>query len=153
MPKRLLEDIVVRVPRTKQRVTRREPEEGRQEPAQKEIQPDERPEEPGVSRGRPVYMLWFIALVSAACCFFAFSFWLAKAEVVAHPKTQDIVLNQNFSAGKNSVNNLSFDLMAIAGEETVNVQTSGEKDVSEKATGTVIIYNAFGSSPQTLNVE
>src|SRR3989338_7144604 len=153
MPKRLLEDIVVRVPRTKQEVVRREPEESRQESAQKEIRPSKRPEEPGVSRGRPVYMLWFIALVSATFCFFAISFWLTKAEVVANPKTQDIVLSQNFSAGKNSVNNLSFDLMAIAGEETVAVQTSGEKDVSEKATGAVMIYNTFGSSPQTLDVD
>src|SRR3989344_1559648 len=152
MPKRLLEDVV-RIPRARQKVARREPEEGKRGSAPKETLPSKKPERPGVGRGRPAYMLWFIALVSAAFCFFALSFWLTKAEITVNPKTQSIVLNENFSAGKNSTNNLSFDLVAIEGEETAIVQTLGEKDVSEKATGTVMIYNAFGSSPQTLSVD
>ncbi|KKS58064.1 MAG: hypothetical protein UV23_C0017G0011 [Candidatus Nomurabacteria bacterium GW2011_GWF1_42_40] len=73
---------------------------------------------------------------------------------MANPKTQDIILNESLSAVKNSdTNDLSFDLMVISDEENTTIQVSGEKDVSEKATGTVVIYNAFGSSSQTLNID
>ena len=106
------------------------------------------------TKGRSRRMLWFVAFVSVAFCLFALSFLFSKAEVKINPKTKDIVLNENLSANKDSdTNGLSFDLMVISGEESKNIQASGEKDVSEKATGTVVIYNTFGSSSQALNID
>lgn len=100
------------------------------------------------------YMLWFVALVSVVFCFFALSFLFSKAEVLVNPKTADIVLNENLFANKDSnANDLPFDLVVISGEESKILQASGEKDVSQKATGVVVIYNAFSTSSQPLSVD
>jgi len=106
------------------------------------------------AKSRSRYMLWLVAFISVAFCLFALSFLFSKAEVRIDPKTRDIVLNENLSANKDSgTNGLSFDLMVISGEENKNIQANGEKDVSEKATGTIVIYNAFSSSSQILNTD
>lgn len=101
------------------------------------------------------YMLWFVAFVSVLFCVFAFSFVFSKAEVKINPKVKDIVLNQNLSASEDSNDNdiLFFDLVKINEEESKNIQANGEKDVSEKATGSVLIFNTFSSSPQALNID
>ena len=106
-------------------------------------------------KNRSRYMLWFVALVSVVFLFFALSFLFGKAEVSITPKTQDIVLNnESLSAGKDSSSGaLSFDLVVINGDENKIIQANGEKDVSSKATGTVVIYNAFSSSAQALNID
>ena len=43
--------------------------------------------------------------------------------------------------------------MIISGEEEKIVQTTGIKDVSEKARGVVLIYNNFSSAPQRLDID
>jgi hypothetical protein len=106
-------------------------------------------------KNRSRYMLWFVALVSVVFLFFALSFLFGKAEVNITPKTQDVVLsNESLSAVKDSSSDaLSFDLVVINGDENKTIQANGEKDVSSNATGTVVIYNAFSSSPQALNID
>ncbi|MBI3888786.1 hypothetical protein HY311_03250 [Candidatus Nomurabacteria bacterium] len=100
------------------------------------------------------YMLWFVALVSVIFCFFAFSFLFSKAEVVVNQKTKSVVLNENLSASKDtSADTLPFDLVVIEGSESTTVQTLGEKNVSVKATGVAVIYNAFSSSSQALDID
>jgi hypothetical protein len=99
-------------------------------------------------------LLWFAAFVSAIFCFFAFSFLFSSAEVAVNPRTEDVVLNENLSASRDSNgNSLSYNLVIIPGEESGTIQATGEGDVSEKAVGSVIIYNAFNTSPQTLSID
>ena len=106
------------------------------------------------TRNRSRYMLWSVALISAVFCLFALSFLFSKAEILVNPKTEDVVLNENLSASKDSsTNGLSFDLVVISGEENATVKTSGEKDVKEMARGTIVIYNAFSFSPQAFSVD
>jgi len=101
------------------------------------------------------YLLWVVAFPSVIFCFFAISLVFAKAKIIVNPKTQDVALSENLSASKdsNSTDGLSFDLVVIPGQESEKISTTGEKDVSIKATGTVLIFNAFSSSPQNLNVD
>ncbi|MFA5778308.1 MAG: hypothetical protein WC870_02375 [Candidatus Paceibacterota bacterium] len=99
------------------------------------------------------YMLWLVAVISIIFCFFAISFLFSKVEVKVDPKTEDLVLNENLSANKDSSNDLFFNLVVIPGEESGIVPATGEKEMSLKATGTVIVYNAFSSSPQTLSID
>jgi len=106
------------------------------------------------TRNRSRYMLWSLALISVIFCLFAFSFLFSRAEVVINPKIKDIVVNENLSASKDSNNNgLFFDLVVISGEENTIVKSLGEKDVLEKATGNVVIYNTFSSSSQGLDID
>jgi hypothetical protein len=107
-----------------------------------------------LNKSRPRYFLWFIALVSAVFCFFAISLVFAKATVLVNPKTENVTLNENLSATKDSdASGLSFDLVVIPGEETETVPATGEKNVSTSATGTVVIFNSYSTSPQTLSVD
>jgi hypothetical protein len=99
------------------------------------------------------YLLWFVALFSMVFCFFAISLLFAKAKIVITPKINDVVLNENLVATKDSsAGGLSFDLVVIPGEDSKNITVSGEKSVSINATGTVVIFNGYSSSPQTLSV-
>jgi hypothetical protein len=100
------------------------------------------------------YMLWFVALASVIFCFFAISFLFAKAEVSVNPKIQNVVLNENLSASKDSNSDgLAFNLVVIPGQEDKTIQATGQKYVKIPATGTVVIYNAFSSTPQALNID
>src|ERR1035437_2188259 len=64
------------------------------------------------------YLLWIVALVSAIFCFFAVSFLFAKAEVSVNPKIQNVVLNENLSASKDSSGGgLAFNLVVIPGQQ------------------------------------
>ena len=103
----------------------------------------------------PRYSLWLVALISIVFLFFAVSFLFSGAKITINPKIKDISLNQNFSAVKdsNSSDVLSFDLVAISGEENKIVQVDEEKDLSVKAEGTVVVYNNFNSSFQTLDID
>jgi len=109
---------------------------------------------PDDTKSRSRYMLWFIAAISAVFCLFALSFLFGKAEISVNPKTEDLVLNENLTAVKDSTNGpLSFDLVVIAGTANKTIQATAEKNVAIKATGTVLIFNTFSSSAQPLAVD
>lgn len=98
------------------------------------------------------YFLWFVALFSLVFCFFAVSLLFAKAKIVVNPKTENVTLNENLVADKDSdANGMSFDLVVIPGQTSKNITVTGEKNVSIPATGTVVIFNSFSSASQVLN--
>jgi len=100
------------------------------------------------------YALWFVALVAVVFLFFAVSFVFSGAKITVNPKVKDMAFNENLSAIKDSnTDDLSFDLVVISSEEKKTMQGGEEKDVLEKATGTVLIYNAFSSSSQPLSLD
>jgi len=106
------------------------------------------------SKKKHRYGLWFIAIFSLAFLFFALSFLFSKAEVVVISKTENVVLNENLSASKDSnTDGLSFDLVVISGEENKIIKTTEEKDIKERAMGAVMLYNIFSSSPQVFSAD
>ena len=107
------------------------------------------------NRDRPRYTLWFVAIISLLFFIFSLSYFFLKVVVTVNPKIKDVVLNENLSASKDSNDNgLFFNLVGpISGEDSKTVQANTPKDVSNKATGTVVIYNTFGFSPQPLNID
>jgi hypothetical protein len=105
------------------------------------------------SKNKSRYMLWTVALASVTFCLFAVSFLFSRAQVEVFPKTKDVVLNQNFTATSESLpNGLSFNLVLVDGIETKEVKTTEYKEVEEFATGRVIIFNAFSSTSQKLDI-
>ncbi len=100
------------------------------------------------------YYLWFVALFSVGLLFIAFSYLFASADVVINPKIKDLTLNKNLSAsvdGDSSV--LFFDLMALSGEETKEIEAVETKDVLQKSEGTVILYNTYSTTSQMLSID
>ena len=160
MPKQFLEDMV-KAKRARQgnmQELRPKPKEVREIEQKIEIREtinvaEFRPEY-ARNKNRSRYFLWFIALLSLVFCFFAISLMLAKATVLVNPKIVNVNVNENLSATKDSnTSGLSFDLVVIPGQETETVQATGEKNVSTSATGTVVIFNSYSTSPQTLSVD
>lgn len=106
------------------------------------------------TQNKSKHMLWFVATISIVFCFFAVSFLFEKAEILIYPKIKEVVLNENLSAAFDSNSNgLFFDLVTMEGEESKTLQFTEEKEVALNALGTVVIYNTFGSSSQTLSID
>ncbi len=142
---------------------RRPPEE--EEPEEMEISPEwipeiEKTEKKFKKRGfssrkkaRSRYGLWLLAGIALIFLFFAVSLLFSKAEITIKPETETLSLNGNFSASKDkSAAGLSFDLVSLSGDESKVLQGGEEKQVSVPAAGTVLIYNDYSASPQTLDV-
>lgn len=103
---------------------------------------------------RPRSRLWVVALVSLIFFVFSLSYLFGKAEVKVNPKFKDVVLSESLSASKDAnTDSLPFDLVVISGEESKEVASGEEKDISLKAKGTVVIYNNFGFSSQALDID
>ncbi|MFA5933681.1 MAG: hypothetical protein WC795_00445 [Candidatus Paceibacterota bacterium] len=95
--------------------------------------------------------IWGLAIFSIISLFFALSFLFSGAKVTVVPKIETFLLDDTFSAKRNpSEGDIPFQLMALKGEETKNITGTGTKAVEQKATGRVVIYNSYSSSPQRL---
>ncbi len=124
----------------------------------------ERPDRPGGEERIPEkikrnsrgfkYKIYLVAFISIIFLLFALSFLFSGAKITIVPKVKEIPLNDNLSADKDSnVPGLSFDLVVISGEENKTIQGGEMKDVAIAASGTVLIYNSYSSSPQGLDVD
>ncbi len=101
--------------------------------------------------GGSKYALWFVAIFSIVFLIFAISMFFASASITINPKEKDFDLNSSFIAVKDaSGTNLSFDLVALSGEETKSIPANGTKDIDIKAIGKIRIYNNYSSTPQIL---
>lgn len=101
------------------------------------------------------YTLWTVAGVSVLFLFFALSYIFARVVVTIDPKIKSVSLKENLLASKNPSdpeNILSFDLVTLSGEENKIVKGKGEKDVSQKSKGLVVVYNNFSNSIQRLDI-
>ena len=73
---------------------------------------------------------------------------------IVYANEADVHGDENLSTekgGNESV--LPFELVVISGEEGKDIETTEMKDVFQKAEGNAIIYNAFGSAPQSLSID
>ncbi|MSU44846.1 hypothetical protein EXS45_01550 [Candidatus Nomurabacteria bacterium] len=99
------------------------------------------------------YKLWFVAIISLIFFLYSISSLFSRVVVTINPKMQNVVLNENlFATLSGGIEEFSFDLIVISGEENKIVKTTEEKEVSERAEGTVLIYNAFSSTSQRLDI-
>lgn len=100
------------------------------------------------------HTLWFVALIAVVFLVFAVSVLFSKADITISPKQKEFDLNSSFSAVKEGNDtNLSFDTVILSDSENKTIQATGSENVSIKATGTVILYNAFSTTPQKLKID
>lgn len=90
---------------------------------------------------------WFIAFISVGVLIFALSFFFSGATVVITPKIVPVTLkNEVFIAKRTApVDSLGFETMSLSGEVSKTVLSTSSKEVSIKATGEVMLYNAFST--------
>lgn len=162
-PKRVMSDIV------KPREEREEPQK-KEEEFFEEVVEEEKPsiaeEEPSFAKApkdrpsfrfftkkRVIIGLIIIILIGGAL---ALQFVLPRAQIVISPKKETIRFETEISADKN-IDSVSFSDNSVPGqvfqiemEDSRKFPTTGEKEVEEKARGTITVYNQYSSSPQTL---
>lgn len=101
-----------------------------------------------------------LALIGTAAILFAATFYsiLPRAEVHITPVIEEAVLEMALTAGASIARPEpeKFLVPAQIFEKTVThkmtVSATGEKELRDKASGTIKVYNAYSSSPQTLVV-
>src|SRR3989344_8893526 len=112
-----------------------------------EIAPPKRP------RITPRFMIWAIAIVCIIGVFFAAASFFVSADIHITPKQQKIPLNNTTVTavkGDGGDSALSYQVITLTEAKGKEVASSGSEEVSTKATGSIVIYNNFSSSPQKL---
>jgi hypothetical protein len=95
--------------------------------------------------------VWLVALVSVVILVAAFSVFFTGAKVIAVPKTFEIPIDINITASKlPDAGKLGFEYLTIKRDEREVVPAVGEEYVESRASGRIVIYNNFSSSPQRL---
>ncbi len=109
----------------------------------------------GRKKNKSYYPLWFVALFAVVFLFFTVSLLFSNATITVNPKTKDFIVNQNLTATNKSSNTdgLSYDLVVLSGEDKKEVVGGEEKNYTEYAKGTILVYNAFSTSAQTLSAD
>jgi hypothetical protein len=102
--------------------------------------------------GKVVITLGVILVVSG----FIYGIFFYDAVLAINQKHADVALqNQEFTAGMPAASGeverpLAFQLMTISEENSADLTATGEKNVTSKSSGKVVIYNNFGTQPQPL---
>ncbi|OGI94570.1 hypothetical protein A3A03_03520 [Candidatus Nomurabacteria bacterium RIFCSPLOWO2_01_FULL_40_18] len=148
MPKNLFQDMV-RVKRASREIQAPPKQEIELEPIRPRIDP---PQE--ITKPRKRYTLWLVAIISLLFFLVAISYLFLNATIVVNPRMQDLSLNENLFSIKGAGSEaLPFDLIILSGEENQTVSVGEKKDVSERSKGVVLIYNAFSSVTQRLDID
>ncbi|MBI5139613.1 hypothetical protein HZA26_03315 [Candidatus Nomurabacteria bacterium] len=106
-----------------------------------------------IKDGGARYGLWVVAVISLLFLVFSFSFLFAGATITITPRSEELFLNENFSAVKDAgEEDLPFELVVLSGDESKSIQGGEEKEVSESAKGTAVIYNNYNGATQRLDI-
>ena len=92
--------------------------------------------------GITIFFLIILAVVLALSA--------SGATVMVTPRTQVLALNSEFTASGESKTKLQFELLPIHETEEALVVADTTKKVVERASGTIIIFNAFSDKSQRL---
>lgn len=96
--------------------------------------------------------IWVIAILAVIAVALSLTWVLSKTTVNLNIKKIVIAAQGVFAAGTVAAQGSSFtyDTIELTSELSKTVDATGTKEVANKATGTVIIYNNFGATSQAL---
>lgn len=116
--------------------------------------PKEVPFEPSEPRHTSRFALWYIAAACVVGFLFSLSFLFERAVVEIVPKSLVTAFDAGdaFVAEKDSVADgaIIYTQMTLSGDDSIKLPATITKTESQKATGTVILYNAYSSAPYKL---
>lgn len=91
-----------------------------------------------------------LAAIFAGTALF-YGFFFNDAILTISLKHADVTIkNQAFLAGGEGGDALAFQLMTLSDESSLNLIATGEKNVTSKSSGKIVIYNTFSAEPQPL---
>ena len=89
-------------------------------------------------------ILFFVILAVGAVV----SIMTAGAEVTVHPKHSEPTVDADFTAVRNpQPDQLAYEIMSLDAQGEQQIKASGQKQVQSNASGSILIYNKFKSSP------
>ena len=104
----------------------------------------------------PKFFIGFLILLGILGLAYVIYFVLPRAQVIINPKKEKVKFETEITVDKN-ISAVDTEMSKIPGQyfETENTksrefQSTGQRDVLEKAKGKITIYNQYSSSPQTL---
>jgi len=99
----------------------------------------------------PRIWLWVVAFGSVIFVLFVLSTLFTGASAKIVPTQATIALDNSFTARKDAVDDgLPFKLVVVSDEVIKDIPTSEKREVERKASGSIIIYNAYSSREQRL---
>jgi len=147
MPKNIFQDMV-KINQTR----RRENSEMGKKPEAKNVE-IRKIQRRSISVPKYRHTLWIVAVIAVVFFLFALSYLFSNAEIAIDPKVEEVALNENLSASLDEgASILTFDLVVISGEESKILPATLEKEISQNARGTVVIYNTYSSTTQKLDI-
>jgi len=99
----------------------------------------------------PQFIIWLLAIVCLVVAFFGISMIFTRATIEITPRTENInFATTTYTAKLNSTSvlDLSYEVMTIKKTESKTLEVSESKQVDQKATGKVIIYNNYSATAQ-----
>lgn len=98
--------------------------------------------------------LWLIVIAIIVVAYFLFSAIFSGAEVIISPKQEKVNFNANLTAVKSDIKStetgVPFSVLTVEETGFEKVSEFKEKEVAKKASGKIVIFNEYGSSPQRL---
>ena len=101
----------------------------------------------------PKLIIWLIAIICLLALFFGISIIFSSATVIITPRAEKITFtNEPYTAKLNSqsTTTLSFEILKVKQDGGKVIPATEEKEVTQKATGKIVIYNNYSISPQRL---
>lgn len=104
----------------------------------------------GSQKKKRIFISAFVAILILAAGF-GMSILLTGADVTVYPKYKDTTVQASFTSHiEPQVGELGYELLTLEANGERQVSATGEEVVSERAIGTLLIYNAYSEKPQRL---
>ena len=153
MPKNILHDVMT----SERRSIRQVPLPGGKHKAPKEEEEEDllvyEREEVSVTEdsvGGRRWWLWGFAALFLAFLGFVLMSGFGGATLTVTPKSVEATVGQEFVASADPLAKLHYELLPVTKADETLIPADTTKQVSEKASGTIVVYNAFSSIPQRL---
>ncbi|TSC67736.1 MAG: hypothetical protein CEO19_64 [Parcubacteria group bacterium Gr01-1014_73] len=143
MPKQMPQDVMP----PGRRSIRRIPLSFSRKSTEKEIDTEQIFKKRGKKRGLKLG-IWLVAVGAVLVLLVAAAFVFTGATVTIEPRQK--IVNVDIEAVAKNPSELTYETIAIGGTKTVYLQATGESKVEKKASGAIVIYNNYSSSPQRL---
>ena len=100
---------------------------------------------------RSHFFVWVLAIIALAAAAFAVLNRFSSATIELVPLTRSVHLENEFTATKEDAGEgLAFKFLSLSEEKTQEVDATVEKTIQTKASGKIVIYNAYSGSSQRL---
>jgi len=152
MPKNILHDFKTREERSIRRIPLPGGRRGAA-PAEEDIlyeREEIEVEETGAPRSGSRLLLWGAAAVFIILLLVTLSSSFTGARIRVMPKVQEVFVRTEFTATREEAGRLGFQALPINETAQLVIPADTQEKVSERATGTIVIYNVFSDKPQRL---